>query len=229
MRPQMAPHLTQPIGRTAMQAVRPIRLGVLASGGGTNLQALIDRSEAGKLSARVVVVVSNNSDAGALERARRHGIPVFHLSRVTHPDPERLDAAIRGALLQQRAQLVCLAGYMRPVGPLVRAAYRDAIVNIHPALLPKFGGPGMHGLRVHEAVLRAGERETGVTVHLVTPEYDAGPALAQRKVPVGPDDTPETLQQRVLAVEHELYAEVIQAIAEGRLTIRAGAPSGRLT
>jgi len=208
-----------------MAVAERLKLGVLASGGGTNLQALIDRSEAGTLSARVVVVISNNSDAGALERARRHGIPALHLSRATHPEPERLDAAIRDALLQHGANLVCLSGYMRPLGRLTLDAYPDAILNIHPALLPRFGGKGMYGIRVHEAVLQAGEKETGVTVHLVTPKYDEGPVLGQRRVPVMPNDTPEELQRRVLAVEHALYAEVVDAIAEGRLAIRDGVPS----
>jgi len=208
-----------------MRASVPLKIGVLASGGGTNLQALIDRSEAGTLAARIVAVISNNSEAGALERARGHGIPAFHLSRATHPEPERLDAAIRDTLRRHGADLVALAGYMRPLGPLVLAAFPDSIINIHPALLPKFGGKGMYGIHVHEAVLRAGEKETGVTIHLVDAAYDQGPTIAQRKVTVGQNDTPEVLQQRVLTVEHALYAEVIQAIAEGRLVIRNGKPS----
>jgi len=211
-----------------MDAARPILVGVLASGGGTNLQALIDRSEDGSLAARIVVVISNNSGAGALERARRHGIPALHLSRATHADPDALDAAIRGALVAHRAEWAALAGYMRPLGPHTLAAFRHRILNIHPALLPRFGGKGMYGLHVHEAVLAAGETVTGVTVHLVTDEYDAGPIVAQRKVPVLPGDTPETLQQRVLEQEHRVYAEVIQAIAEGRLKIENGAPSLRI-
>ena len=218
-------------GRTPvnMTGIKPIRIGALASGGGTNLQAIIDRSEAGTLAAQVVLVISNNSDSGAMERARRHGIPALHLSRITHPEPDALDAAMCDALVRHGVELVVLAGYMRPVGRRVLKAFSDRILNIHPALLPKFGGKGMYGIHVHEAVLAAGEKQTGVTVHLVTPEYDAGPTLAQRTVPVEPGDTPETLQKRVLAVEHVLYAEVIQAIAEGRLKIVNGRPSVRLS
>ena len=212
-----------------MSRIEPLRLGVLASGGGTNLQAIIDRSEAGALDARVVVVVSNNSDAGALERARTHGIPALHLSRRTHLDPPALDRAIRDAFVRYGVEWVVLAGYMRPIGPLVRNAFTDRVLNIHPALLPKFGGRGMYGMHVHEAVLAAQESESGATVHLVTALYDAGPTVGQRRAPVMPDDTPETLQKRVLAVEHGLYADVIQAVADGRLTVTDGRPSAVLS
>ena len=208
-----------------MSHVRPIKLGVLASGGGTNLQAIIDRSEAGSLDAQVVVVISNNSDAGALARAAAHGIPALHLSRRTHPEPTDLDGALRDGFVDHGVEWVVLAGYMRPIGPLVRRAFKDRILNIHPALLPKFGGQGMYGIHVHEAVLASGESESGVTVHLVTEEYDTGPTIGQCRVPVEPNDTPEILQKRVLAQEHRLYADVLQAVADGRLTIADGRPS----
>ena len=211
-----------------MGDMHPLRLGALASGGGTNLQAIIDRSEAGTLHAKVVVVIGNNSEAGVFDRARRHGIPAIHLSRATHDDEGDLDLAIRDALRAHGVEWIILAGYMRPIGRMVLEEYRDRILNIHPALLPKFGGKGMYGLRVHAAVLAAGENETGVTVHLVTTDYDTGPVLGQRKVPVLSGDTPETLQKRVLEQEHRLYAEVIEAIASGDLKIDAGRPSRRI-
>lgn len=207
---------------------KTVIVGVLASGGGTNMQAIIDRIEAGSLNARIAAVVGNNSGAGALDRARRHGIPAFHLSRLTHPVPDDLDRAMLNILQTHNVEWLVLAGYMRPVGAKTLAAYRDRILNIHPALLPKFGGEGMYGIRVHEAVLEAGETESGVTVHLVTEEYDTGPILAQRRVPVLKTDTPETLQQRVLADEHRIYGDVIAAIADGRLTVRNGCPSVRI-
>ena len=204
---------------------RPIPVGVLASGGGSNLQALIDRSEQGSLDAKIACVISNNSGSGALERARRHGIPAVHLSGGTHPDPGELDRAIRDALVRQGARLLALCGYMRMLGPLTLGSFLPCIVNIHPALLPKFGGKGMYGMHVHEAVLEAGETISGVTVHLVDEEYDRGAIVAQRQVPVLPDDTPESLQKRVLKEEHVLYAEVIQALADGSLVLEGGRPS----
>jgi phosphoribosylglycinamide formyltransferase-1 len=196
-----------------------LKIGVLASGGGSNLQALIDQSEAGSFSAQVVVVISNNSDAGALERARKHGIPAFHLSRATCGGDEALDTTFCDTLQAHGVQLVALAGYMRPIGSKLLAAYPNRVLNIHPALLPKYGGKGMYGIHVHEAVLAAGETTTGVTIHLVNHEYDRGAILAQRAVSVLPGDTPDILQQRVLTVEHELYAEVINDIASGSITL----------
>lgn len=196
-------------------------LGFLASHGGSNLLAILTAIREERLPGRAGVVVSNNSDAGALEHARRFGVPVRHLSSRTHPDPAALDRAILDALREHGVTLVVLAGYMRKLGPLVLQAYAGRVLNIHPALLPAFGGQGMFGLRVHEAVLAAGARETGCTVHLVTAEYDRGRILAQSRVPVRPGDTPETLQARVLEQEHKLYAETLRRIAVGELLLPA--------
>lgn len=179
----------------------------------------MDRITAGRLDARVVLVISNNSESGALERARRAGVPWRHISAKTHPGPGAEDAAITAAIQQARADLVVLAGYMKKLGPSLLGTYRGRILNIHPALLPAYGGAGMFGIHPHEAVLTAGEAESGATVHLVTADYDRGPILGQRRVPVMPGDTPETLQKRVLTVEHEIYAEVLQGIAEGRIEL----------
>lgn len=195
------------------------RLGVLASGGGTNLQAILDRCASGQLPARVAVVISNNSGSGALARARRAGVPTFHLSGYTHPAPGALDRAIADTLNAHGVDLVVLAGYMKKLGPVTLGAYPNRILNIHPALLPAFGGRGMYGLRVHEAVIESGAKVTGATVHLVDEEYDRGPVVAQRAVPVSPEDTPESLAERVLEVEHALYAEVIRLFAEGRVAV----------
>jgi phosphoribosylglycinamide formyltransferase-1 len=196
-----------------------LRIGVLASHGGTNMQAIIDRIEAGKLPGRIVLVISNNSKSGALERARRHDLPWAHLSGVTHPEPGALDQAISDALREAGANVVVLAGYMKMIGPRVLETFRGRILNIHPALLPKHGGKGMYGIRPHESVLAAGDMESGPTVHAVDERYDHGPILRQRKVPVLEDDTPETLQKRVLAEEYEIYAEVLQDIADGNLRL----------
>jgi len=196
-----------------------LRIGFLASGGGTNMQAIIDACRAGRLDGEPRAVISNNSRSGALARARREGIPAYHLSRRTHPDPEALDGAVLRALADNEASIVCLAGYLQLLGPRTIAAYRGRILNIHPALLPRHGGPGFYGHHVHEAVIAAGDRESGPTVHVVDERYDHGPILAQIKVPVLPGDTPETLAARVLEQEHRIYPETLQRIARGELSL----------
>ncbi len=205
----------------------PLRIGVLASGGGTDTQAIIDACEAGRIEGRVVVVVSNNSGAGVLERARRHGIPAHHLSNRHHADDADLDRAFVELLRGYGVNLVALAGYMKKRGPAFLRAFPNCILNIHPALLPgPHGGEGKYGIRVHESVLAAGDRVTGVTVHLVDEKYDHGPVVARREVPVMPDDTPESLQKRVLAVEHEFYPAVLAAVERGEVDLDAVAASG---
>ncbi len=196
-----------------------LRLGFLASHGGSNVQAIIDAWREGRLDAEPCVVISNNSDAAVLERARRAGIDALHLSSQTHPDPAALDTAILGTLEKHAVNLVVLAGYMKKLGPRTLERYRGRVLNIHPALLPKFGGKGMYGKRVHEAVLAAGEKVSGVTVHLADEEYDRGKILAQRTVPVMPKDTADTLAARVLEVEHQIYADTIQKIARGEIKL----------
>jgi len=186
-----------------------VRVAVLVSGGGTNLQALIDALSGPPPStapARISRVVSNRPDAGALERARRAGIPTTVLR--DPQDPAELLAAIGDA------QLVVLAGYLKLVPGAVVARFRQRMVNIHPALLPDFGGPGMYGRRVHEAVLASRATESGATVHYVDEHYDRGPIVAQRRVPVRLDDTADTLAQRVLAAEHALLPEVVLQLAQ---------------
>ncbi len=196
--------------------VKRLKLGVLASGGGSNLQSIIDCSDNGSLSADVVLVISNNSSAGALERARRHGIDALHISAVTEGSAEAADTRIVDEMRARSVDLVILAGYMKKTGSSLLGTYAGRILNIHPALLPKFGGKGMYGMMVHEAVVAAGETESGPTVHLVDDKYDHGTVLGRKIVPVLPGDTPETLQRRVLEQEHALFPEIIQTIAEGR-------------
>lgn len=178
---------------------------MLVSGGGTNLQALLDRLGPGA-PAQVVRVVSNRAEAGALDRARRAGIPVTVLR-----DPAD-DAELLTALAD--ADLVVLAGYLKLVPAEVVARFRHRLINIHPALLPAFGGVGMYGRRVHEAVLASGATVSGASVHYVDEQFDRGPVIAQRAVPVRPDDTPDTLAGRVLAVEHELLPWVVLELAK---------------
>ena len=196
-----------------------LNLGFLASHNGSNMQAVIDACRSGRLNARPVVVISNNMDSGALERARNEKIPCFHLSGRTHPEPEDLDREIVDVLLDHDVNLVILAGYMKKIAPVTLATFPGHVINIHPGLLPEYGGQGMYGRRVHEAVLAAGARETGVTVHVVDPIYDHGPILAQTKVRVKESDTADTLARRVLAVEHELYVETIDRIIRGEIKL----------
>ncbi|MBI3568182.1 MAG: phosphoribosylglycinamide formyltransferase [Gemmatimonadetes bacterium] len=192
------------------------RIAVLASGGGSNLQALLDAIDALGTSApaRVVLVASDRAGAGALDRARRRGIATAVLADPA--DGAALDALLAG----HGVELVVLAGYLKLVPRQVVERFDGAIVNIHPALLPAFGGPGMYGQRVHAAVLASGARESGATVHLVSEEYDRGAILAQQRVAVEPGDTVATLSARVLAAEHELYPLTILQLA-ARLSARA--------
>ena len=199
--------------------MRKLPLGVLASHTGTNLQLIIDACRAGSLDAEVRVVISNNSHSLALDRARAACIPTAHFSSVTHPSPDALDAAIEQTLKSHGVEVVALAGYMKKLGPRTLRAYRNRVLNVHPALLPKFGGRGMYGDRVHAAVLASGDRVSGVTVHLVDEEYDRGPVIAQVEVPVLPDDTRETLAARTLAQEHILFPKTLQRIASGEIDL----------
>ena len=190
-----------------------LQLGVLVSGSGSNLQAIIDSCESGILQgkARVCVVISNRRDAFALERARKHSIDALYIDAASNC----CDAVILSELRKRNAGLVCLAGYMQKIPASVVAAFHGKIINIHPALLPKYGGKGMYGHHVHEAVLAANENESGATVHFVDDEYDHGNIILQRRVPVLTGDTCKTLAARVLEVEHQIYPEAIAALIGG--------------
>lgn len=197
----------------------PARVAVLASGSGTNLQALLDRFNLGQdPTALVVRVVASRAGIGALDRASRADVDGLVLD-----EPEDGDALL-SALGEAKADLVVLAGWLRLVPAGVVRAFRGRMVNIHPALLPAFGGQGMYGRRVHEAVLRSGARVTGVTVHFVDEEYDEGGIIAQWPVPVREDDDPDRLAARVLEVEHRLLPEVVAALARGEVELD---PEGR--
>ena len=193
------------------------RVAVLASGSGSNLQAILDHQSTlgAAAAAQVVLVASDQPDAGALQRARAAGITALHLDRMART------TGLAAILAAHRIEMVVLAGYLRLVPPDVVAHYRGRILNIHPARLPDFGGPGMYGHHVHEAVLASGARLTGPTVHFVDERFDEGPIIVHLPVPVEPTDTPESLARRVLSVEHQLYPQVIEAVAAG--IIRLGA------
>jgi phosphoribosylglycinamide formyltransferase 1 len=190
-----------------------LRLAVFASGGGSNLQALIDRfNRSADPPLRVVLVISDRPDAGALERARRAGIEAMHI-QVSGRPPNLTTREMLAALEYADVDLIALAGYLRLVPSAIIKRYPERIVNIHPALLPRFGGKGMYGLNVQRAVLEAGVPESGATVHYVTEQYDEGRIIAQARVPVLQDDTPESLAERVLKAEHELYPAALEQVA----------------
>jgi len=193
-----------------------LRVGVMASGGGSNLQSIIDACEAGKVPATVAVVMSNKADAYALERARTHGVPAVHLPVAKTGTPEWLeaDAQLVAAFQEHDVQLVCMAGYMRKIGPRLLAAFPQAIMNIHPALLPAFPG-----VEVQWDAVAYGVKIAGATVHFADPEFDSGPIVIQAAVPVCEGDDGGELAHRILEQEHRIYPQAIKWFAEGRLRI----------
>lgn len=191
-----------------------IKIGVLISGGGTNLQALIDACEDADFPAEIALVLSNKASAKGLERAKKAGISHFVVDHKKYPQRRDFDAELHKWLKEARVDLVCLAGFMRILSPSFIREWRGRILNIHPSLLPKFGGEGMYGHHVHEAVIRAHEIETGATVHIVTEDCDLGPTVLQRAIPVYRFDTAETLAGRVLDVEHQIYPQAVAHMAE---------------
>jgi len=167
------------------------------------------------------MVVSNNRDSAALKFAESQGIPFRHISAATEGSELAADVAICQAMEESGVEWIVLSGYLRKLGSLTIDRYQGRILNIHPALLPRFGGKGMYGRRVHEAVISAGESISGMTVHIVEGEYDSGPILAQCQVPVILSDTPDTLQQRIVHAEPRFFVEVLRSLAENRLAIHA--------
>ena len=187
-------------------------IAVFASGNGSDLQATIDGCATGKINGKVCLVISNNSKSFALQRARDAGIPALHLSAKTHPTS--LEATMLQALIDHKTDIIFLAGYLKKMGISILQKFENNIYNIHPALLPKYGGQGMFGIHIHNAVVAAGETETGITIHRVSPEYDQGEIIAQCTVPVLPQDTGETLAARVLATEHEFLVKILGEITQ---------------
>lgn len=204
----------------------PVPVAVFASGGGTNLQALLDR-EADGTAYRVALVVSDRPDAGALERARNAGRGAVVVPVKDRP-PAEVESDILDALQSHGIEMILLAGYLRLVPLRVVRAYRRRMLNVHPALLPAFGGAGMWGMHVHRAVLEAGVDTSGLTVHFVAEAYDTGPTLAQWPVPVLPDDDDEALARRILRVEHALYPEAADYLARAIAEDREAQPLGLL-
>ena len=197
-----------------------MRLALFASGGGSNAAEILDA--AGTLGVEPAVLITDRPRARALDRATARGIPTAVLAPGDYADEAAFGEALIDALARAEVEGIVLAGYLKKLPASVVWAYRDKILNVHPSLLPAFGGPGFYGERVHRAVLARGCRVSGATVHLVTAEYDAGPIVLQQAVDVLPDDSPETLAARVLAVEHELLPRAVGLLAAGRLRVADG-------
>jgi len=190
-----------------------MRIAVFASGGGSNFQSIVDATENKSLDASVVLCVASKPNIGVIDRADNHNIPVFVLSGPIEDNMKEL----MQVLDVHQVTFIALAGFLRKIPNKLIAAFPDRIVNIHPALLPAFGGPGMYGMHVHRAVIKSGAAESGATVHFVDEDYDSGPVILQSKVMVEPGDTPDTLAHRVLEAEHALYPNALQLFATGRI------------
>ena len=196
-----------------------LKVAVLASGRGSNLKAILDSIKRGELNCEIVLVISNKRDAGAFDIAKEYDIPRLQIALEQFESQEEFDIAFLTALKKYNTDFIVLAGYLKKVSSIVIREYKNKILNIHPALLPAFGGEGMYGLRVHQAVLDYGCKVSGVTVHLVDEEYDSGPPILQRCVPVLESDTAQSLAARVLVEEHRIYADALKLFAEGRVRI----------
>lgn len=198
-----------------------LKIGVLVSGGGTNLQAIIDNIESGYISqAEIVTVISGNPNAFALERAKKHNINAVCIRKRDYSDNEQYMSAMEKHLDSFGVELIVLAGFMTVLSKSFTDKYKNKIINIHPALIPSFCGDGFYGLKVHEAVLEKGVKITGATVHFVNDETDGGPIILQKAVAVNDDDTPETLQKRVMEqAEWKIFPEAVKLISEGKISV----------
>ena len=196
-----------------------MRIAIFASGGGSNAEAIIRAASEGRLSAEVGLVVSNNPDAAVLQRAKALEVNYTTIDQRNFDSEESYISALFNVLGENGIDFIALAGYLKLVQPKLINKYKNKITNIHPALLPSFGGKGFYGKKVHEAVLEAGCKVSGVTVHLVSESYDRGPIISQLTLPVLADDNPESLAARVLKVEHQIYPEALQLFAEGRVKV----------
>ncbi len=201
--------------------VDKLKIAVFASGKGSNFQAIHRAMIANEINnAEICCVISNNPDAGALQYAKEHSIPAIHLSRLQFDTDEEFNSTIIKILGKHQVNFIVLAGYLKKIDASVIKKFKNRIVNIHPALLPKYGGKGMYGMHVHDAIIASGDKITGATVHLVDEEYDHGQILLQETVPVAESDTAETLAEKVLIVEHKIFPLAIKLFAEGEIEIK---------
>jgi len=192
-------------------------IAIFASGGGSNFQAIHQYIKQGKILGRIILVISNNSNSGAIKYAENNNISTFIINKFLYPDVAEYNRLLINELSENSIDIIVLAGYMKLLPVDIVRAYHNCILNIHPALLPKFGGKGYYGIKVHEAVILSGEKESGATVHFVDEEYDCGEIISQEKVLVMHGDTPKILAKRVLEVEHRLYPEAVKAFCEDRI------------
>jgi phosphoribosylglycinamide formyltransferase-1 len=205
-----------------------LRCAVFASGSGSNFQELLDRRQKNDLHVDFVLFIGNNSGAKAFERAKKNAIPSLHLAPSQFPSEETYAAKLLSVLQEKNVELLVLAGYMKKLPSLIIKTFHHRIVNIHPGLLPAFGGKGMYGAHVHEAVIAYGAKISGVTVHFVDEEYDHGPIILQSTIDVLDSDDPRSLAERVLKLEHASYWRAIEAIAQKKITISGRRVRGTL-
>jgi phosphoribosylglycinamide formyltransferase-1 len=197
-----------------------LNLGILSSHNGSNVQAIIDSVKNQQLNANICVIISNNPNSGTLEKAKKANIPAFCVNEKScSSNVEKVDKELIRIFEKYNVNLVILAGYMKKISPELLKKFNNRILNIHPALLPKFGGKGMFGMNIHKAVIAAKEKFSGATIHLVNENYDEGRILAQEKVAILENDTPETLAKRVLEIEHRLYSNTLSKIANNEILI----------
>lgn len=200
-----------------------LKIAVFASGRGSNFESILNSIESGKIkNTEIVCVLSNNSDAGALEFAKSKNIPTIHISRQQYTTDNDFASSLIKKLDEFEVNFIVLAGYMKILSPVIVRKFKNRIINIHPALLPKFGGKGMYGIHVHEAVIASGDKISGATVHIVDEEYDHGLILMQETVNVDENETAETLAAKVLKVEHKIYPEVVRLFSESKVKIEDG-------
>jgi len=199
--------------------LRALKIAVLASGGGTNLQALIDAQKAGKINGSIELLISNRKNAYALERARLANIACEYLSAKNYPDPIAYDKALLDRLKAHRIDLIVLAGYLKILSPVLFEHYENKIINIHPSLLPAFGGDGFYGIHVHEAVYQSGAKVSGATVHFVTEGIDSGPIILQEAIALEQNWQPAEIQAAVLEIEHPLLVKAVSLYCDNRLEI----------
>lgn len=195
------------------------RIGVLVSGGGTNLQAIIDGAESGLINGQVAVVISNRKEAYGLKRADKHKIPAIYIGKGNYPDNALADQALLETLKTYEIDIIVLAGYLKILPPAIIEDYRNRIINVHPSLIPAYSGDGFYGMKVHEAVIEAGEKYSGATVHFVDEGTDTGAIITQEKVDVTPEDTAETLAKKVLAIEHKILVETTAKLCLGKVEV----------
>lgn len=195
-----------------------VNLGFIASHGGSGMKAILENIQLG-LDANASVFIGNNQNALAFTIAKQHNLATYHLSSKTHQDPGQLDQAICSSLEQHNVELIVLSGYMKKLGPMTLEKFNNRILNIHPSLLPKYGGKGMYGDYVHQAVIANQDHESGASVHIVTAEYDQGPILKQKKIIVEEKETVETLREKVKNIEGQLYVETLAAIINGEILL----------